>query len=153
MPRFGVTTCSPRTTTAGMKKITRHSASAALELLPDGVLVVRLAGPLTRAALMTVKAGIVADYPPDAIRAFVADYTAAIIALTGDELDGVLEGEQYAAAASRPAALIVTPPTERLFIGHCVRMAEHGIIRQVFSEEAPALRWASRHARRLRTRT
>ncbi len=121
-----------------MTKITRHSASAALEMLSDGVLVVRLAGPLTGEALLHFKAQIVALHGPD-IRAFVADYTRSTIALTGAELDAVLEGEAEDAAPAMPAALVVRPADCALFKGHALRVAgSHGIIRRVFSAEAQA---------------
>ena len=127
------------------KKITRHSASAALELLPDGVLIVRLTGPLTGEALMTVKAGILADYAPDAIRAFVVDYTAAIIALTGEQLDQVLEGEA-GRVPGLPAAMVVRRSDVGLFGWHAIRMAMHGNVRQVFTDHGQAVRWAARYA-------
>lgn len=132
-----------------MKKITRHSACAALELLPDGVLIVRLTGPLTGEALTAVKAGIVADYKVDQIRAFVVDYTGAAIALTGDQLDQVLDGEA-GSLPGLPAAMICRPECNGLFKGHALRMAgKHAITRRVFNEAAPALAWVREAAQRL----
>lgn len=124
-------------------RITRHSASAALTLLPDGVLIVRLCGPLTGDALMHFKAEIVARHGPE-IRAFVADYTTAIIALTGPDLDQVLEGEADS-APGLPAAIICRPEQNGLFRGHALRVAgSHGIIRRVFNEQGPAVEWVQR---------
>lgn len=129
-------------------RITRHSASAALELLPDGVLIVRLAGPLTGDALLYFKAQIVARHGPD-IRAFVADYTGAIIAMDGADLDAVLDGEAES-APGLPAAIICRPESNGLFKGHALRMAgHHGITRRVFNSAGPALAWAQEAARRL----
>lgn len=114
-------------------------------MLPDGVLVVRLAGPLTGEALLYFKAEIVRLHGPE-IRAFVADYRAAIIALDGAELDAVLEGEPDGSAPSVPAAMIVKPESVGLFAGHAIRMAMFGVVRQVFAELAPAKTWARRYA-------
>lgn len=131
-----------------MAKITRHSASAALEMLPDGVLVVRLAGPLTGETLMHFKAEIVRLHGPD-IRAFVVDYRAAIIALDGAELDAVLEGEPDGSAPSMPAAMIVRLESVAVFRGHALRMAGgHGITRRVFVDASPAMAWAQEMAGR-----
>ena len=125
--------------------MTRHSAGAALEMLPDGVLVVRLTGPLTGDALQWFKREIVALHGP-AIRAFVADYSRATIALDGAELDAVLEGEPDGAAPTMPAALVVRDGDVGLMCGHAVRMAVRGNIRQVFTDHAQAVRWATRYA-------
>lgn len=130
-------------------RITRHSASAALTLLPDGVLIVRLTGPLTGDALLYFKGEIVSRHGPQ-LRAFVADYTGAVIAVDGAELDAVLEGESADAGPGLPAALVVAPDQEGLFLGHALRMAGRGVLRQVFTLHQPALRWAHRHAERLR---
>lgn len=128
-----------------MTKITRHSASAALEMLPDGVLIVRLAGPLTGEALLHFKAQIVAMHGPS-IRGYVADYTRATIALTGAELDAVLEGEPGGSAPAMPAALVVRAECLPLFAGHCIRMAATGRLRQVFTNSAAAASWAALEA-------
>jgi hypothetical protein len=126
-----------------LTRITRHSASATLEMLPDGVLVVRLCGPLTGEALLYFKEQIVRLHGPD-IRAFVADYRAAIIAMNGAELDAVLEGEPDGSAPSMPAALVVAESSVDLFTSHCVRMAHVGIARRAFISIAPALAWSRR---------
>lgn len=130
-----------------LTRITRHSASAALEMLPDGVLVVKMAGPLTGEALLYFKTEIVRLHGPD-IRAFVADYRAAIIALDGAELDAVLEGEAGESAPSMPAAMIVSAINLAVFSGHAARMAGNGVVRMVFMQPGPALTWANRQADR-----
>lgn len=124
-----------------MNRITRHSAAALLEMLPGGVLVVRLTGPLTGEALLHFKAEIVARHGPD-IRAFVADYTGAAIALDGDELDAVLEGEAADSGPGLPAAMVVRTEHLPLFIGHASRMALRGIFRRVEVVPEAALSWA-----------
>lgn len=129
-----------------LNRITRHSAAAALELLPNGVLIVRLSGPLTGDTLMTVKAGILADYRTANIRAFVVDYTCAAIALTGDQLDQVLEGEHPGSVPRLPAAIVVRQDDVPLLCGHAIRMAMHGNVRQVFTDQGQAVRWADRYA-------
>lgn len=110
-------------------------------MLPDGVLVVRLCGPLTGEALLYFKAEIVARHGPD-IRAFVADYRKAIIALDGAELDSVLEGEPDGAAPTLPAAMVVQPEHLDLFIGHALRMALRGVFRRVEVAPEAAVAWA-----------
>jgi len=131
--------------------VTRHSARAALDLRPSGVLVVKLCGLLTHEALRAVKASIVADYSRAYVAAFVADYAGAIVAMDGDGLDRVLEGESYGSVPSLPAAMIVRPEMLELFSGHSLRMAGRGVVRQAFTDAVCALSWATRHA--LRTRT
>lgn len=122
-------------------RITRHSASAALKMLPDGVLVVRLCGPLTGEALLYFKREIVARHGPY-IRAFVADYRKAVIALDGAELDAVLEGEPEDSATAMPAAMVVLPEHLSLFIGHASRMALRGVFRRVEVAPEAAQAWA-----------
>lgn len=124
-----------------MTKITRHSASAALEMLPDGVLIVRLGGPITVDSLLHFKAAIVSLHGSE-IRAYVADYTRATIALTGAELDAVLEGEPGDAPPSMPAAMVVHPDNLELFIGHASRMALRGVFRRVEVSMQAAEAWA-----------
>lgn len=123
-----------------MEKITRHSASATLEMLTGGVLDVRLSGPLTGEALNYFKGQIVARHGCE-IRAFLADYTRATIAMDGAELDAVLEGEPDGSAPTMPAALVVLPECNGLFKAHALRMAGYGITRRVFNERGPALVW------------
>ena len=87
---------------------TPTSAAAHIWLLRDGVLVVGLTGLLTAASLMSVKASILSMGLTD-IRAFVADYTKAVIAFDGDGLDAALMDEPTGAVAAKPAALLVLP--------------------------------------------
>lgn len=109
-------------------------------MLPDGVLIVRMCGPLTGEALLYFKAEIVRLHGPD-IRAFVADYRKAVIALDGAELDAVLEGEPHGSAPSMPAALVVRALDVKVFEGHAARMALLRIRRRVFAAPGPALAW------------
>lgn len=134
-------------------RITRHSAGARLELLESGILIVRLFGPLTEGALQHVKAEVGPAFPGRNITAFVVDYTAAVVALSGDDLDRVLEGEMRGSVPTLPASMIVHPTMLGLFDGHCMRMAQHGITRRTFTDEPAALAWAARHAQRARTKT
>ena len=131
-----------------MHRTTRHSAGAALDLRPDGILMVRLFGPLTGAALQHVKAEVVRRFAGQRIRAFVVDYTGSVVALTGAELDAVLEGEDHSTTTGAPAALVVNPECAELFRGHCLRVAARGLMRRTFLDLAPALVWALREAGR-----
>lgn len=107
----------------------------------------RFTGPLTGEALLYFKTEIVARHGP-CIRAFVADYRAAIIALDGDDLDAVLEGEPGGAAPSMPAAMIARQDDAQVFGGHAARMALLCIRRRVFVEFDPAISWALTQAHR-----
>ena len=73
-----------------MLRTTRHSAGAALALGHDGVLSVRLSGPLTAPTLHHVKAEIAQRFGGAVITAFVVDYRCAAVALTGAELDALI---------------------------------------------------------------
>lgn len=112
---------------------------------PDGVLIVRMTGPITSETLQHFKACIVELHGPQ-IRAFVADYTSAGVAATGDQLDAVLEGEGDDAPPTLPAALIVPPVLLPLFREHARRMAARAIVRRLFTQPGPALAWARRQA-------
>lgn len=126
-------------------KITHHSASALVDLMQHGVLLVRLCGPLTGPALLAFKAVIV-ERSGALARAYVADYSRAAIALDGAQLDLVLEGEAEGSAPTMPAALVVRPEDVDLFAGHAMRQALLGRTRQVFTDESLAMRWAHRYA-------
>jgi hypothetical protein len=136
-----------------MQTTMRYSAGAALDLRPDGVLLVRLIGPLTGAALQHVKADIGARFQGRCINAFFVDFSSSAIALDGDDLDAVLHGEHHGTASSAPAAMVVPAAMLGLFVGHCLRMAQRGIVRAAFTDAGRALRWATRHAQRAKTET
>lgn len=129
------------------EKITRHSASATIEMMPGGVLVVEMAGPLTVDALTHFRAAVVQAYGA-LVRAFVADYRRAAIALDGPGLDSILSDLSDDSPAARPAAMVVAPDMVELFAGHAVRSAGGGIMRRVFSERPPAMVWAAQQAAR-----
>jgi len=98
---------------------------------------------LTVDALLSIKAGISADPCAADVRAFVADFSPAIVALSGADLDRVLEGEADASMPALPAAMICAPSCLLLFKGHAQRMAgQRGITRRVFSLTEPAVIWA-----------
>ena len=126
-------------------KVTHHSASARVQMQDSGVLVVRLVGPLTGAALLAFKAAIV-ERSGALVRAYIADYSRAAIALDGAQLDQVLEGEADYSAPSMPAAMLVRTEDVGLFAGHAMRQALLGRTRQVFIAESQALQWARRYA-------
>lgn len=125
-----------------------RNQAARMELLSDGVLLVWLSGPLTGQQLLRVKADLVANYSGQTIRAFVADYTSAAVAMDGAALDAVLSDEAPGAVPTMPAAMVVSPICMDLFRGHCARMALLGHFRRAFTQHAPALAWARRMAQR-----
>ena len=114
-----------------------------LEQLPGGVLLVRFSGLLTTAGIMACKRRVLGSCA--GVRSFVVDYSGAVVALTGQQLDAVLEGEQLGSRASLPAAMIAAPVYFDLFKGHALRMASRGIIRRVFSSRQAAVVWAGQH--------
>lgn len=126
-------------------RITRHSASARLEMLPDGVLIIRLAGPMTEGAFRYFKTEILQRHEHE-IRAFVADYTAAVIATDAPSLAAILEGESMGSASCLPSAMVARPPDVPLLCEHAFRMALKGVIRQVFTDPHRAAKWAARYA-------
>jgi hypothetical protein len=114
------------------------------------VLLVRLCGLVTADDLMRFKAALVDLTQGVQICAIVADYTRAVLALDGESLDAVLEGESAPGVPSLPAAMVVPPAAVEMFVGHAIRMAGAGVTRRVFVESAPALAWAQGHALRLK---
>ena len=106
----------------------------------DGVLVVRMSGPLTGEALLHFKAEVVRLYGAD-IRGFVADYRGAMVAVSAAELDAVLDDGQDGSAPSMPAALLVRASDAPAFEAHAARMALLRIRRRVFVEPLAALAW------------
>ena len=136
-----------------MQRNEKYGVSVALETRQHGVLVVRIVGLLTAESLLAVKAKVVRDCDVTEISAFAVDYSRSIVAMDGAGLDRVLEGEEHDAAPSLPAAMIVNPALLDMFDGHALRMAERGVVRAAFTEGAPALAWAARHALRRRMRT
>ena len=132
-----------------MNRVTRHSASAVLEMLENGVLLVRLSGPLTSETMMHFKREIISRHC-GSIRAYVADYRSAVVALTGVELDAVLDGEAPDATVCLPAAIVSGGSATSVFLGHTMRMAERGVMRLVFTDPAQAQEWAARQAARHR---
>ena len=125
-------------------KITRHSTTAHVSINADGVVLVKICGPITGPSLLYFKAEIVRSSGAY-VRAFVADYSCASVAVDGAQLDAVLEGDIDQPAAM-PAALIVSVLDVALFAGHAARQALRGVVRQVFTEREPALRWARLYA-------
>ena len=108
---------------------------------------VGISGALTANALMRIKNSVVAANPVG-VRAFVADYRAALIALDGAGLDAVLLGEGPNSVALMPAALVVQPSCLDLFMGHAARMSALGYFRRVFVDLPLALAWAQTTAAR-----
>lgn len=123
---------------------------ARTQLHGNGVLVLWLTGPVTAASLLRVKQDVVREYSTAQVRAFLADYTAAGIALDGPGLDAILEGEARGAVPTMPAAMVVSPACLDLFRGHCARMALLGHFRRTFTQHVPAMEWAQQMAQRAR---
>lgn len=115
------------------------------------VLSVALSGLITQSAMLHFKSRI-ADLYGAGVSAFVADYRCAVLAMDGAALDSVLEGDFSPTSAIMPAALLVPSGDIPVWVGHCLRMASRGVLRQCFSEPLSALAWAQRHAERSRAK-
>lgn len=122
-------------------ELRRHSSAACLTLLPSGVLVVRMSGPITSEAMQGFKSQIVERYG-GRIRAFVVNFKCAAIACDGPGLDAVINGEDPNAVPRLPAAMVVDSAMVDLFAAHALRMAALGVMRRVFAQQEPAVCWA-----------
>ena len=125
---------------AHANNITRYSAGARLEVA-GGVLVVRLRGPITIEALLHFKIEIIRRHGAE-LRAIVMDYSEAAVALDGWDLDLVPASSAPGCPTHAPAALVVPADWVAPFALFTLRAAASGLIRQVFSDRLPALRWA-----------
>ena len=120
-------------------KITRHSASVALELLENGVLCCAVAGPITSATLLHFRAQTLARYA-GSFSAMVVDYRRASVAMDGGTLTAL---GAAADALPMPLAFVVTDADVDMFMEHAARMALRRMSRRVFTESAAAVLWAS----------
>lgn len=127
--------------------VKRNATTTEMKMLPGGVLAVQIAGPLTGDALLLIKFEVMSHYARQ-VRAFFVDYTRALIALEGADLDAVLAGESGGSTPSMPAAMVVSPACVDLFRAHSARMALRGHFRRVFTRPEPALQWAQQMATR-----
>lgn len=122
-------------------KTTWHSATAVSEMTPGGVLVIRFSGWISNDALRFFRAEIGAQYSPQ-VNALVADYTAAALAVTPDEMTGRVVSAEPNSYLLLPAALVVSPELFGVFSEHARIVAGLGVMRRVFSSLTPALQWA-----------
>lgn len=127
-------------------RITRHASAADVELLPGGVLIVSVSGPLVAEALRHFRDKITTGHA--GLAAFAVDFRRSAVAMGGHELDDMLAGDVAAGPAGLPAALVVRPAVAPLFLGHAARMIGRGITRQVFHELPAAVAWARSTATR-----
>ena len=128
-------------------RITRHSASAHLVLLPSGVLAVHLHGPITVDALLHFKSVIVGQRHVQ-FGAIVTNFTEAAVALDGRDLDRVPASSLPGCTTLLPTALVVPAEWIEVFTMYALRVAARTVIRQVFLQPGLALRWAQAHAGR-----
>lgn len=109
---------------------------------------VTMRGPLNAAAMRHFHAEILAEHC-DNVRAFVVDFTRAVVMLDGASLDSLLGVSGDDSPEEMPAALVVRPDCIALFRGHALRVAgRHGITRRVFVDLAGAVAWARGAGRR-----
>ena len=122
-------------------RVSIGAADAVVVMLPRGVLAVRLSGILTAQALGRLRREIGRHYASQA-KAYVVDYRAVTLLVSDAELDQFVMDEY----CEVPGAVIVGAARRRAFVQSAHRTAAHGVVRRVFQEIEPALRWAARFA-------
>ena len=129
-----------------MHKTTWHSASAVSQMMPGDILVVRMLGPISDEALAYFRASKSAAYSQ--VRAVVVDYTAAMLAVSAEEMTGKVIEAEPGSFLLLPAALVVAPELFHSFSAHARRVAALGVMRRVFFSLAPALSWVAEEVAR-----
>lgn len=127
-------------------RMTWHAASATVDMLPGGVLRVRMRGPLTRAALESFAAGL-GQVGADA-RALLIDYSGAVVVATCAELDAmVAAAPRNALVRQLPGALVGTPDMAEALRAHAIRLLKAGYRRRAFTSLDAGHLWAIRRCR------
>lgn len=121
----------------------RHDGARALMTLEnEEVAVLSFGGPLT--------AGVAAALRGFAARAhamaFVLDLRKALLALTLDQMGSYLEGVAVGDLLRQPGAIVARRDQVEILRQHARNVAQVGVLRVVFTEMAPALRWARQEA-------
>lgn len=132
--------CDKDPTSPMATRITRHSASAEIEMQADGLTLVTMRGPITYEALMHFKTEAMALHGPH-VRGQVVDYTDAAVAFDSQALTAVVSREPAGAPQVKPVVFLVRPECIDLFSGHTTRLAVRGVLRHVVTRQAVAFPW------------
>lgn len=122
-------------------------ASAVLQRVGVDVAQICMRGPLTVPAARHFRETMEFYVQTRAIRAVVADYTAALLMFTGEELGQMLVQTRRTTPVHVPVAMVVS---SAVFddMAECTQMAARcGLLRALFTEFDEALRWAREEAR------
>lgn len=118
-----------------------HDGDAALMLsFSDGLLTARYAGPVTAAFLARAQA-FGEDAQGCTAVAVVADFTAARVTFTDDDLYSVMLNSRIK-QAGRPRALLIPPKHFDMFQEYALRAALKGIFQRLFFVRDDAEAWA-----------
>lgn len=121
--------------------ITMGAASAAVALLPPGVLAIKLSGVLTAEVLAQLRCEVARRYGHGA-RVYMVDYRDVVMAVELRDLDQAAERSPIDVSG----ALIVAAGDMQMFCQHARHQASAGLVRRVFPEAAAAISWAIRQA-------
>lgn len=113
---------------------------------PDGVSIVDVRGPVTPAVLQQMRDDLLVHVQRP-LRALCLRLDKAMVAVSGDQLDAVLDWVRPRSVLAADASIAVAPEVFDLFSGHAWRMAERGHVRTVFTSPGDALLWATAQAR------
>ena len=113
----------------------------------NSVAFVGLVGVVTPEALGQVKSAVIATLAEAGrVLGFVVSFSQADVRCTASELTAIFDGEGPADQSMVPAAMVVTSDQMPLFKAHVWECAWRGVVRQAFTEFAPALAWLTERA-------
>ena len=113
--------------------IEAQSAAATCCWAAPGLLLVQLAGVLTRECLAAVEQGLIGRFGHE-MGAWVLDCRAAAIAVSLRDLGGLFDD-------AAPCAIVCAPPADTVFIAHALGRAMRGRWCRVFRDADQALAW------------
>ena len=113
----------------------------------NSVAYVELVGDVTPKSLGLVKAAVIAALAEAGrVIGFVVNFSRADVLCTASELTAIFDGEGPADQSTVPAAMVVTSDQVPLFKAHVWECAWRGVVRQAFTERAPAIAWLTERA-------
>ena len=118
----------------------RHSATVSMQMLPGRVLSLKMAGPLTAAALSSFAADAVRMYGAEAI-GFVLDYRRGVIVAGAEDLGAMLMDVSDDSPLRRPGAFVGQAGALDTLREHAFRMARQDFPRRVFTTPERAHAW------------
>jgi hypothetical protein len=113
----------------------------------NSIAFVGLVGVVTPKSLALVKAAVIATLAGGGrVLGFVVRFTRADVKCSATELTSIFDGEGPEDQSTVPAAMVVTVEQLPLFKAHVWECAWRGVVRQAFTEAAPALAWLTERA-------